>query len=290
MAALSRRYQVKDMGKPHQFLGMKVKLVADDTVLLSQESYIEEVLHRFAIEATRSTQLPMVANIHLDFTDDGTTDDERAYMVKMPYRQAVGAILYLARVTRPDILFTVGQLTRHASAPQKMAWDAAKYLFRHLRATTVLKMKFQPTRDDIVVATDADWANGRVGRKSVSGSVVYLFGCPVAWASKKQTIVAKSSTDAEYISANNGIEDALMVQAIANESASNKHLQRSEHSEIQKTVDVKYHAVKDLIHKGELTAGYTPTGEMTADLLTKVLVRTEFRRKRSMCSLVDTMV
>ncbi|OWY90635.1 hypothetical protein PHMEG_00041156 [Phytophthora megakarya] len=223
----------------------------------------------------------MVANIHLDFTDDGTTDDERAYMVKMPYRQAVGAILYLARVTRPDILFTVGQLARHASAPRKMAWDAAKYLFRHLRATMVLKMKFQPTRDDIVVATDAD---------DVSGSVVYLFGCPVAWASKKQTIVAKSSTDAEYISANNGIEDALMVQAIANESASNKHLQRSEHSEIQKTVDVKYHAVKDLIHKGELTAGYTPTGEMTADLLTKALVRTEFRRKRSMCSLVDTMV
>ncbi|KAF4149760.1 putative integrase catalytic domain-containing protein [Phytophthora infestans] len=122
----------------------------------------------------------------------------------------------------------------------------------------------QPTSDDIAVTADADWANDRTDRKSVSGCVVYLFGCHVAWSSKKQSVVAKSSTAAEYLAADAGVEEALMVHVIANEVLQRKlplkhlmdsqpaikRLQRSGLSETQKTNDVKYHAVKDIVHKG----------------------------------------
>ncbi|OWZ12153.1 hypothetical protein PHMEG_00014727, partial [Phytophthora megakarya] len=84
MKALNLRYQVKDMGSPHQFLGMKVDRAADDMILVSQTAYIDEVLNRFAMDEIRPTHLPMVANTRLDFADDGPTETERAIMAKFP--------------------------------------------------------------------------------------------------------------------------------------------------------------------------------------------------------------
>ncbi|OWZ12154.1 hypothetical protein PHMEG_00014728 [Phytophthora megakarya] len=99
-------------------------------------------------------------------------------------------------------MFAVSQLARHAAIPRKPAWDAAKYLLRHLRATKDLQLKLEPTNDDIVVATDATgqtiaWT-GRVFR---------------AWTSKKQTIVCKSSTAAEYVAADTGVEEYSCLRA-----------------------------------------------------------------------------
>ncbi|KAF4032729.1 putative effector [Phytophthora infestans] len=111
----------------------------------------------------------------------------------------------------------------------------------------------------------------------------------------------KVQTAAEYVAADAGAEDALMVQLIANEvlhkklpfklimnsQSAIKRLQRNGLSDTQKTVDVMYHAVKDLIHKGELTVECIPTGDMPADLLTKALARTQFQRKRALGGLVE---
>lgn len=149
------------------------------------------------------------------------------------------------------------------------------------------------------MATDADWANDLKDRKSVSGFVVFLFGCPVHWGSTKQTVVALSSTTAEFIAANDGLQQAEWIQLVVGEIGSSKikltlqvdnqpaihRIKRDGSSGAQKAVDIRFHALKDAWKTGVMTLEYVPTQENPADLMTKALSRPELLHKRGQCGL-----
>lgn len=210
MAALNVRYQVKDMGRPSQFLGVRIEQNHGE-ILLSQAAYVDEALHRFVMQPSRPNSTPMIPNTRLDQLEDPPSAEEDEEMRRMPYRQVVGSLLNLARVSRPDIAFAVNQLARHSARPRKTAWIAAKHLLRYLSGTQDTKLRLAPNTDDIDLVTDADFANDKADRKSVSGYVIYLFGAPVAWGSTKQSVVAQSSTAAEFIAANDGLLQAEWI-------------------------------------------------------------------------------
>ncbi|KAJ8571427.1 hypothetical protein ON010_g5408 [Phytophthora cinnamomi] len=135
------------------------------------------------------------------------------------------------------------------------------------------------------VYTNADWANNEEDRKSVSGVLVQVFGCPVSWQTKRQRIVSKSSTIAEYIAADDGVEEAhwvlLLLQrlskttievpipAMIDNKSTIKRLVNGKNSEAQKTVDCRFFSIRDAVASGLLRLVYCPTTIMLADGLTK---------------------
>ncbi|KAE9345036.1 hypothetical protein PF008_g8939 [Phytophthora fragariae] len=175
MVSLNRKYH---LGEPQQFLGMRIRH-ENGAIHLSQSNYVDELLYRFAMDASKPQNTPMVPKTRLDKLIDEPSAEEVAEMQAKPFRQVVGSLLYLARVSRPDLSFTINQLARHCATPRKEAWAAAKYALRYLRKTKDIELVLRPIEDGMRIATDADWANDLQDRKSVSGFVVYLFGCPV---------------------------------------------------------------------------------------------------------------
>ncbi|KAE9256321.1 hypothetical protein PF002_g194 [Phytophthora fragariae] len=137
-----------------------------------------------------------------------------------------------------------------------------------------MELVLNATEEGLRVATDADWANDVQDRKSVSGFAAFLFGCPVHWGSTKQTVVALSSTTAEFIAANDGLQQAEWIQLV-----------KEGNSGAQKEVDIRFQALKDAWRTGVMALEYMPTHENPADLMTKALSRPELHHKRGLCGL-----
>ncbi|GMF33407.1 unnamed protein product [Phytophthora lilii] len=118
MSALHTKYDIKDLGELSWFLGMRITRDLDNGVLLiDQEQYARELCHRFAVESYRDVATPMDQSTTLYPAVEG---EELAH--HMPYRQAVGALMYLSRVSRPDISFAVNQAAAHSNRPSIRHW------------------------------------------------------------------------------------------------------------------------------------------------------------------------
>ena len=122
-------------------------------------------------------------------------------MDRVPYINAVGSLMYLATMTRPDIAYAVGVLARFNCNPGKKHWNAVKHVFRYLKGTVDLKLEYGPDggqeNERFLTYCDADHGGDVDRRKSTSGYMVKMGSGVVSWSSKLQTIVTLSTTEAE---------------------------------------------------------------------------------------------
>jgi len=125
---------------------------------------------------------------------------EQTDMARVPYSSAVGAVLYASLCTRPDVAYAVGILSRFSACPGRQHWEALKRVIRYLLGTAGRGLQFDGSQGLRLVAyADADFSSCPDTSRSTSGQVLLLGGCAVEWKSKKQPIVAQSTTEAEYV-------------------------------------------------------------------------------------------
>lgn len=119
-------------------------------------------------------------------------------MENVPYHEAISLLMYATIRMQPDITFTITTLSQYLQNPGHAHWEQAKCIIHYLKGIHDFKLKFGPS-GGVEGFTDASWSNDIDNCHSICGYVFMLNGGAISWSSKKQSIVALSSTKAEYI-------------------------------------------------------------------------------------------
>lgn len=205
-SSLSKVFEMKNLGEVNRCLGMEFsKPEILNVVQLSQKKYIEDILERFNMSNCKTVLTPIEANCSLEKPRTINNKELQKYL----YRQLIGALLYLAISSRPDISYAVSYFSQFNSCYSSEHWKAAKRVLRYSKGTIDTKLVYKRTGKQFYGFADADWASDRNDRKSYTVNAFKLASASISWESKKQRTTALSSTEAEYMALSDLTREAL---------------------------------------------------------------------------------
>lgn len=288
-SALCKSFKMKDLGVATSCIGLHITY-SENGIALDQSSYIKEVIQRFGMKNANPVATPSDYNQKLSLKMCPTNQEEKDELQNIPYQSLVGCLLFIAQCTRPDISFSVNDVSRFNSNYGKAHWIAVKRILRYLKGTLEYKLSYNKSSDDIgnklFGYCDADWASDIDKRRSCTGYVFKLCNGAISWSSKRQETVALSSTEAEYIAISWAIREAIwlrnFIQELDNHIAETINIKVDNQSAMKlseadnynqrtKHIDIRYHHLRQQIENGIIQLVYVSTDENAADVLTKAV-------------------
>jgi hypothetical protein len=237
----------------------------------------------------------MVVGLHLRRPDQSvpTDPDILKWHLHTPYRELVRSLNYIAVATHPDIAFAIGRLSSLLNCYTLKHWAATLHVLRYLKGTRSLGLVLGTDHSSSLISySDSDYANCPDTSHSISGHCHSLRAGMISWSSKKQKVVADSSCYAKYIALHDASHETLFLCQLLdgiglsqhhptllhcnNDAASRLADDYVWHLQV-KHVHIKYHSVRDLVAKGDLTINRVRSCDNIADILTKPLARSDFQ-------------
>ncbi|GJR37855.1 putative ribonuclease H-like domain-containing protein [Tanacetum coccineum] len=275
-ALMKSRFQMSSMGELTFFLGLQVKQ-KEDGIFISQDKYVAEILKKFDFASVKTASTPIE-------TQKPLVKDEEASDVDVHlYRSMIGSLMYLT-ASRPDIMFAVCACSRFQVTPKTSHLNVVKRIFRYLKGKPKLGLWYPRVSSfDLEAYSDSDYAGANLDRKSTTGGCQFLGRRLISWQCKKQTIVATSTTEAEYVAAANCCGQVLWIQNqmldygfnfmntkiyIDNESTICIVKNPVFHSKT-KHIAIRHHFIRDAYEKKLIQVLKIHTDDNVADLLTK---------------------
>ena len=201
---LRSHFKLVDKGPLSMFLGTRF-FVDKNYIIISAVQKIIELAKKVGIVKYRRQNTPIKPK-ELFYPDENGVFFKDVGL----YMSVIGSLLFIARLARPDIIFSVIQLSRFASNPLTIHYKAAIKIIQYLFNTKDTIIKFtKPNYVSLTGFSDSDWANDILDRKSYTGFTIYLNGNPIAWSSSKQKLIAQSVDESELIAANDAVRDLM---------------------------------------------------------------------------------
>ncbi|KAK6156620.1 hypothetical protein DH2020_010868 [Rehmannia glutinosa] len=294
ISKLNATFALKHLGQVSYFLGLEAHKISGG-YLLNQPKYISDILAKTNMTDCKPSPTPFCSGQKLSLGDN------TSFSLPSLYRITVGSLQYLT-MTRPDIAYAVHKLSQFLQAPTENHWTACKKILRYLKGSRFLGIKFVASpRMNLEAFVDADWASSCDDRKSISGYCVFLGPNLISWCSKKQQVVARSSTEAEYRSMAVATTDLIWIQSLFDELglhiesptvlwcdnssaislASNPVFhQRTKH------IEIDIHFIREKVRDKIIDIHFVPSESQITDVLTKPLSLARFQFLCSRLSLV----
>lgn len=266
----------------------------DKGIKIHQAAYIKKLLERFGMQDCKPVSTPGVSQLKLENDLNASSS--------VPYRELVGALMFLTSISRPDIAFEVSRAAQFMSAFGEQHWLAAKRILRYLRGTMHEGISYTNDGLELQAFADAEYASNVESRKSTSGFVLTLAGGPITWASRAQKTVAQSTTEAEYVALAECVKDVLWAQQMLRDIETTFEKPTKVHSDNQgaikfvknpiyhrrtKHIDVRHHFIRDEREKNNIEILFVPTDCQPADMLTKSLCYPSLKRCKDKLKIVE---
>ena len=291
-----QRFEIKDLGDIEYLLGIRITRDRQHrSISLSQELYLTKILEQFnlADSSVRTQTTPM--DVSFD-SSPGITEGEPAD--PMLYRSAIGSVMYAMLATRPDIAYSISLLAQFSQLPTQHHWRALRRLLRYLRTTKRYKLTYYTSSTDwftlpaASVYSDATYAR-EYHRHSVQGYLALVSGAPVSWHASKQSLIATSTNEAEFIALSTAGKEALWLSALVQQlrpqhlaeisdkplpitlftdnAGAKRLVETGAITQRTKHIDVRYRWLHEYVCNGQINLSFIGTVDMLADICTKPL-------------------
>lgn len=280
---LKKEFEVHDLGEPRLLIGKEIlRDHQNQTLILSQKNYIRKIIEKHGMKDANPVSTPMDPNITLLKRETPNTDARSSLL----YATAIGSLMYAAVGTRVDIAYAVQNLSQFTQNPGPEHWTAVKRVFRYLKGTTDYGLVYGGRLswpDRLITAySDADWGSNPNDQKSITGNTYLLGGAAIGWLSKKQTVTATSSCEAEYVAASAcsrhitwlrnmfdglGYKQETPTQVYCDNQAAISLSHDFQFHARSKHIDIQHHFIRDKVADETIIISYVPTDENPASTL-----------------------
>lgn len=281
---LHEELKMKYLGEAKFLLGIEIRRQENGDVFLVQERYARDVISLCNTEGCKPVSTPLDLGCHFDNTQQPVTDAKRAKMVDVPYRSAIGSLMYLATCTRPDIAAAVSELSKFSQNPGSAHWEGVKRVLRYVCGTIGDGLMYRRGAQVKVWGfTDAGHAGDSETSRGRTGYVFLSAGAAISWRSSMMKLVTHSSCESEYVGLSEAGNEAVYLQQLQGEMCIGKEsvllLGDNESSlklamnpvfhQQSKHICIKYHSLSDRVEEGLLGLCKVDTGLNAADMMTK---------------------
>ncbi|PKU68294.1 Retrovirus-related Pol polyprotein from transposon TNT 1-94 [Dendrobium catenatum] len=288
LSQLKHTFSLKQMSNVELFLGIQIQHTATG-LFLHQTHYARDIIHSAGMDSSKPVNTPISPR------DSKAPLNNQLFDNATLYRQLAGSLQYLT-VTRPDIAYATNVICQHMHSPTVTDFKRLKRLLRYVKGTQNYGIPLTSGPPILTTFADADWAASQLDRKSVTGFCSFLGPNLISWSAKKQSTVAKSSTEAEYRALAAATSDVIWLRRLLHDF----QLTQDQPTEIfcdnvsaialannpvfharTKHIEIDHHFISDHINRKAITVSHIASIDQPADILTKPLTGHRFSALRS---------